>query len=112
MEEDVVTSLTIEDLVQRINEMCSFFSSTIKYVDRDKDWVDLRHEDISQTWFKCGSRSTQRKSLLSNVKSAEQFLFTPTVFKLLKSRVGGLQLLVIRQEEILRCGGICEQLKK
>jgi hypothetical protein len=49
MEEDVVTSLTIEDLVQRINEMCSFFSSNIKYVDRDKDWVDLRHEDLSQT---------------------------------------------------------------
>ncbi len=37
MEEDAVNSLTMDGLIQRINEKCSFFPSTIKYMDRDKD---------------------------------------------------------------------------
>ena len=35
----------MNDLIERIRDMCSFYPSTIKYMDQNKDWVDLRQDD-------------------------------------------------------------------
>jgi hypothetical protein len=46
MDDEAVNSMTIDCLSHGINEICDFVQAvTIKYMDRDNDWVDLRRED-------------------------------------------------------------------
>ena len=45
MDDEAVNSMTIDGLIQRINEICDFVPAAIKYMDRENDWVDLRRED-------------------------------------------------------------------
>ena len=45
MDDEAVNSMTIDGLIQRINEICDFVPTAIKYMDRENDWVDLRRED-------------------------------------------------------------------
>ena len=45
LKDTYVRSLTMEGLIQHIKEKCIFLASTIKYLDSDKDWIDLSSED-------------------------------------------------------------------
>ena len=45
----VVNNLTMDGLVERIHDVCSFYPLILKCMDYVKDWVDLKRDDTESS---------------------------------------------------------------